>query len=757
MCAEETADRERLGRRARLWSAGLGRWIAGLLLLVASSLPCGAASMLQFDAFLGFGLEQLVPEASWTPIVCEVKNDGLGFVATVDVKPSGMNQGAAASRMTVELPTGTLKRFVVPVYSGSRNSMWDVRLLDERGRVRAERLQLAPMPGKVLSRSAMLVGSIPRTAGGSPVIRKTSAPEFEPAVARIQPAIFPDNPLVLEGMDCLYINSERGSATDLTVSQVQAILAWIETGGHLIVAVEQPSDISSSPWLKSLFPCDVTDLREVEHHPELQDWLRSPTWSGSSTRGLVYSTSINPGYPATTGSGDGRNPFPDLPNDFDFEGKVMQVAVGQLHQGAVVTLKTGDLPLMITARHGRGRVTGLMFSPEREPMRSWKNLSVFWAKLAEVPAVAYLTRNTSNPSAGYSTIGSDGIFGAMIDSRQIHKLPIEWLLLLLLVYLVVIGPLDQFWLKRIGKPMLTWITFPCYVVLFSLVIYLIGYKLRAGESEWNELHLVDVFTRGNGAELRGRTYCSVYSPANQRYALESQQKYATFRGEFRGGWNADSSGERASIQLTGDSFRADVFVRVWTSELYVDDWWQPSPEPVSVSVQPQGSGWQVTIANHTDHKLSNLQLAIEESIYSLGELRDNQTETFTVQRGRGKALRQFVTDVGHGFQAAVNSRQNALGNTQRGFIDDKPNASIAASFLSLLGRSSQNVSQPQVYQGYPSTFVSPPGLDLSPVVEAGTAVLFAWAADYSPVKPINQFAPRRTHKNTLWRVSAPVR
>jgi len=35
---------------------------------------------------------------------------------------------------------------------------------------------------------------------------------------------------------------------------------------------------------------------------------------------------------------------------------------------------------------------------------------------------------------------------------------------------------DRWWLRKIGKPMLTWITFPCYVVMFSLMIYLIGYK-----------------------------------------------------------------------------------------------------------------------------------------------------------------------------------------------------------------------------------------------------------------------------------------
>ena len=91
----------------------------------------------------------------------------------------------------------------------------------------------------------------------------------------------------------------------------------------------------------------------------------------------------------------------------------------------------------------------------------------------------------------------DGVFGGMIDSQQVRKLPVGWLLLLLIAYLVVIGPLDQYWLKKINRQMLTWITFPAYVAFFSLLIYFIGYKLRAGETEWNELHVVDVIPHGD--------------------------------------------------------------------------------------------------------------------------------------------------------------------------------------------------------------------------------------------------------------------
>ena len=46
------------------------------------------------------------------------------------------------------------------------------------------------------------------------------------------------------------------------------------------------------------------------------------------------------------------------------------------------------------------------------------------------------------------------------------------------------------------------------------------------------------------------------------------------------------------------------------------------------------------------------------------------------------------------------------------------------------------------------------GFDLTPLVQRGDAVLLAWAPNYSPVKPLNQFSPRRSRRNTLLRVAA---
>jgi hypothetical protein len=360
-----------------------------------------------------------------------------------------------------------------------------------------------------------------------------------------------------------------------------------------------------------------------------------------------------------------------------------------------------------------------------------------------VPGAWYVSANYHR-SGGWS---SDGIFGAMIDTRQVRKLPVTWLLLLLIVYLVVIGPLDQQWLKRIGRPMLTWITFPCYVVLFSLLIYFIGYKLRAGESEWNELHLVDVLPKGEQAELRGQTYVSVYSPSNQRYTLQSRQEFAALRGEFAGMWNPSQGGEKATFVQQGDgSFKAEIYVPLWLPQLYVSDWWQPAPLPLEASVVEQSGQWIVKVENRTEQSLADAHIVIGDDIMALGELPARATRTFTVTKAQGQPLETFVQQRAAQFLNAVRARQRVFGGSGSGRIDDLANGTMAASFLSRLRGGPDTMSR----------FIAPPGLDLSSVVEHGNAVLLAWAPGYAPVKPLRQFSPRRSQRNTLWRLAMPV-
>jgi hypothetical protein len=716
----------------------------GLVFLLLSALTLNAA--LQFDVFLGY--DGVVPEASWFPVVCEIKNDGPPFKAMVEVAPgsAGYNQGQTR-RMPVELPTGTLKRLTIPVFSTTRGyTSWDIRLIDDRGKVRAEKTGERPI--RQLPAGSPLVGAIMRNVGSKPIIRPLPSENElqQPPSAAILPAILPDNPLVLEGMSALYLSSMR--APELRdPEQVQALYAWLNAGGHLIVGVEQLSDINSVKWLNALFPIELRDIKPVTRHAELEAWIRSTGWMTNGPQPAYPQYNVRPrpqkrpGRPPTVVVPQPEQPAPtpsaELMDDSKFQDQSLEVAVGNLRDGKVI-LSAQNTPLIVTAPRGRGRITALLFSPEREPFVSWKNLPTFWSKVTDIPADWYVSQRMGSPG-GWS---SDSIFGAMIDSRQVHKLPVEWLLVLLIVYLIVIGPLDRYWLKKINRPMLTWITFPCYVVAFSLLIYFIGYKLRAGEAEWTELHIVDVLRNGDKAELRGRTYASVYSPSNQRYFLESGQKYATLRGEFLGIQGGGQSSEKATVIQNGDSFRAEIFVPVWTSQLFVSDWWESSDVPVTATVSRKGNAWLVNVENHTEQKVTDVQIVIDKLVYRLADIPASQTKSFQLTSNQGMELRQFVSSHGHGFQNAVQQRQNAFGGTESGRIEDLQNSSVAVSFISQLDQ----------HENYMGSFLTPPGLDLSAEADRGAAILFAWAENYSPVKPLYQIPPKRAHKNTLFRI-----
>jgi len=89
-----------------------------------------------------------------------------------------------------------------------------VRLLDERGKVRAEQPGLRAT--KQVASGTPVVGALARTAGGTPTLKSILLNiRIAPAAARLQVPIFPDNPLVLEGMDSLYLSSEK--AADLRI------------------------------------------------------------------------------------------------------------------------------------------------------------------------------------------------------------------------------------------------------------------------------------------------------------------------------------------------------------------------------------------------------------------------------------------------------------------------------------------------------------------------------------------------------------
>lgn len=696
-----------------------------------------ARADIQFDVFVGYGSggvnDGVVREASWFPVACEVFNDGPAFDAVFELSSQQIG-GGHTIRLPIELPSNTRKRFSFPVFSGGRYASWHARLADERNRTQAERADLRTQD---IAWETSLLGALPRSFGGLPALPEPSGPrdEIKPRVARLTAELFPDNPIALEGLDALYLNSEK--ALELNPAQAAALTAWVRAGGHLIVAPEQAQDILSLPWLDALMPVNIGAMSTNRTSGTFSQWIRSgpadkspfESWTGD----LNVPSANRPGQPQF------QNAYLSVETDAAFEGADFPAFALTLRDGQPLLNSSGG-PLVVTAERDRGRVTALAFSPEREPFKSWKTREWFWARVMGIPGMT-LSQADRNVYGGNSV---DGVFGGMIDSRQVHKLPVEWLLVLLIVYLVVIGPLDHWWLKKINRQILTWITFPIYVVAFSLLIYWIGYRLRAGETEWNELHVVDILPGIGEVELRGRSYGSLYSSVPADYDLVPPMGNAVFRGEFLGSFGGRQTSGAMLTQLSDQEVQARVSVPVWTTILYAADWAEATNAPISASLQISGNELRIAVQNHQSRALDDVRFAYRDRYYDLGNIAANARRTFNFRVNEGVSLGNLVSGRLNQFRGAVGSRRQAFGRTESGWIEPDADSLLAVSFL---GRSPAR-------QPNQRDWVYPPGLELSPLLDRGEGVLLAWQPGQSvaPAPFIRSTVPRVT-SSTFYRLA----
>lgn len=664
-----------------------------------------AKGEVQFDVFMGFAGQ--ARQGEWFPVTFEVYNDGPTFEGQIELRPRFGNN--PVYRYKVELTTNTRKRFTFPIF-GDVNSGWSARLRNgPKTLAKHDDLKLDSLDSHII-----LVGALSGQQSGGPVLPKTrfkrasQNKQFTPRVANLQLDTFPDDPITLEGLQTLYLNSVQ--AIKLRPEQAAAISTWVLCGGHLILAVDQPNDVTSTEWLSNLVRGRFGPVKNTVVGQSLNQWL------------------------AATG-------YPDISrSDNIFAASQFPAATVQLSNGSTL-LELDNRPVAAKANRGLGQVSVLGFNSEREPFKSWTNRAWFWARLAQIETFWF----GENAPQRFGQTHIDGVFGAMLDSRQISKLPVAWLLLLLATYLVIIGPVDRIWLKRINKQMLTWLTFPAYVVIFSLLIYFIGYKLRGGQLEKNELHVVDVLPNQENM-LRGRSYMSIYSPVNGRYQLGGNFAHSAIRSEYGGVFRGNLH-DTLQIEYHANGFDADAKVPIWTSRLVSSEWIAQTDAGVTATLKKNnGDGYELAVYNQLKKAITGAVLLVEGKIteIDLQSLPDSES-VHNIQTTNSPDIKEKFRDNSQNerFQNAVNARNRAFGNTETSRIEPELMNLVRCSFAELL-KTQDN--QPA------ATFISSDGIDLSAHIQRDGAILFLLAEDHSPISSIGQFKTQIDQEQTLYRI-----
>src|SRR4029077_17802627 len=91
-----------------------------------------------------------------------------------------------------------------------------------------------------------------------------------------------------------------------------------------------------------------------------------------------------------------------------------------------------------------------------------------------------------------------------------------WVAILIVLYILLIGPVEYFFLKRVlGRLELTWITFPIIVLMVSLAAYFTAYSMKGRELKVNKIDVVD-FDPASG-RVYGTTLFTLFSPRIDDY------------------------------------------------------------------------------------------------------------------------------------------------------------------------------------------------------------------------------------------------
>ena len=237
----------------------------------------------------------------------------------------------------------------------------------------------------------------------------------------------------------------------------------------------------------------------------------------------------------------------------------------------------------------------------------------------------------------------------------VKLIPFGWVAFFIFLYILLIGPGDYFFLKKVLKRMeLTWITFPTIVVAVSLLAYYAAYLLKGNELLVNQVDVVDV-DQVDGL-VRGSTWASMFSPQNRDYndPCRSRCRWTTTpprrqSGTERRAARAPARDQRHDelVQLARGSVRCHgelqpavqlrrqrlrvrsrpagveklegVRIPIWSTKCVTARWFGPAGTPGRCRPRPVGTDRLAgTVTNRLDIPLEDAILAFGKQVYTPG-------------------------------------------------------------------------------------------------------------------------------------------
>ncbi len=162
-----------------------------------------------------------------------------------------------------------------------------------------------------------------------------------------------------------------------------------------------------------------------------------------------------------------------------------------------------------------------------------------------------------------------------------------WLLLIIVAYILVIGPLDYWVVKRSGKPWLTWIIFLAAIIGFSFIAYWYSRLVHSGEMQTIYVNVLD--TADGETVARGNSTFWIYSTKNTTYHIGTKKRHVLFSGR-----ESSVASSVAWVKVTNEvESRIQARIPIFSPKTFDAAWMQPISWRVDVLKHPRGESYRL--------------------------------------------------------------------------------------------------------------------------------------------------------------------
>ncbi len=318
--------------------------------------------------------------------------------------------------------------------------------------------------------------------------------EHRPVVARVDDmGQLPTSWYGYEGVDALVLSTSQAEIYRKLMpdgARLEALDQWIRMGGRLVLCVGSRADEVLAPdsALKRFAPGRLEKIVTLRQTGALEMYCGS----------LV-------GVPQEGG-------------------KIAVQAAKLADIQGIVEAREADLPLIVRTLRGMGQIVFVAADLDQGPLGKWGDRPLLLDKLLDLP-LGRGQEPTDNAALMHNryTDLSGQLRSALDEFTGVRTIPFSIVALLIIFYILLIGPGDYFFLRKIVRRMeWTWLSFPIIVVVVSGAAYMLAYYLKGDQLRVNQADLVDV-DAATGF-VRGATWLDIFSPRMETFNLSLQPR-----------------------------------------------------------------------------------------------------------------------------------------------------------------------------------------------------------------------------------------